>query len=85
MNTLTLKLPPALDAALAAASERAQLTKSELVRRAVIAYLVPGGPHDGAAAAPSALALAGDLVGCLAGGPADLASNPRHLEGFGQA
>jgi hypothetical protein len=85
MNTLTIKLPAPLDAALAEASMRAQLTKSELVRRAVIAYLVPGGPHEGIAAAPSALALAGDLVGCFEGGPSDLASNPRHLDGFGRS
>jgi predicted transcriptional regulator len=83
MNTLTLKLPPALDAALDAASEKAQLSKSELVSLAVIAYLARGGPHDRAAAAPSALALAGHLVGGLSGGPDDLASNPRHLDGFG--
>jgi hypothetical protein len=83
VNTLTLKLPPSLDAALAAASEKAQLSKSELVRRAVIAYLVPGGPHDGVDVPLSALALAGELVGCFAGGPSDLASNPRHLDGFG--
>jgi Ribbon-helix-helix protein, copG family len=84
MNTLTLKLPAELDAALAEASQRAQLSKSELVRRAVVAYLVPGGPADGQASAPSALALAGDLVGCFAGGPSDLSSNPLHLDGFGQ-
>ncbi len=84
MNTLTIKLPSGLDAALAEASTRAQLTKSELVRRAVIAYLVPGGLQDGGAQPPSALALAGDLVGCFGGGPADLSSNPRHLDGFGQ-
>jgi hypothetical protein len=84
MSTLTIKLPSALDAALSEASARAQLTKSELVRRAVIAYLVPGGLHEGNEAAPSALALAGDLVGCFAGGPADLSSNPRHMDGFGR-
>ncbi|MBC7710698.1 MAG: CopG family transcriptional regulator [Rhizobacter sp.] len=89
MNTLTIKLSAPLDAALAEASTRAQLTKSELVRRAVIAYLAPGGPHEGIAAAPSALALAlalalaGDLVRCFKGGPSDLASNPRHLDVFG--
>ena len=32
--------------------------------------------------AQSALDLAGDLVGCLAGGPNDLASNPIHLADF---
>jgi uncharacterized protein (DUF1697 family) len=33
----------------------------------------------------AALALAGDLIGCFGGGPADLSSNPRHLDDFGQA
>lgn len=84
MNTLTIKIPEGLDAALAQASARAQLSKSEFVRRAVTAYLVPGRDEASAAKAPSALALAGDLVGCFAGGPADLASNPRHLDGFGK-
>ncbi len=82
MNTLTLKIPPGLDTALAEASARQGLSKSEVVRRAVTAYL----GRDGAAqaGAPSALDLAGDLVGCFGGGPADLSSNPRHLDGFGQ-
>ena len=84
MNTLTIKIPEGLDAALAQASSRAQLSKSELVRRAVTAYLVPGREQAGTAQSPSALALAGDLVGCFAGGPADLASNPSHLDGFGK-
>lgn len=84
MNTLTIKIPAGLDAALAQASAQAQLSKSELVRRAVTAYLVPGRSDVTGAKPPSALAMAGDLVGCFAGGPADLASNPKHLEGFGQ-
>lgn len=81
MKTLTLKIPPALDLALAEASDRQNLSKSELVRRAVTAYL---GHADGPSATPSALVLAGDLVGCFSGGTADLSSNPRHLEGFGK-
>lgn len=81
---MTIKIPQGLDAALAEASHRAQLSKSELVRRAITAYLVPGREAAGAHQAPSALALAGDLVGCFAGGPADLASNPRHLDDFGK-
>jgi Ribbon-helix-helix protein, copG family len=84
MNTLTIKIPEGLDAALAEASARAQLSKSELVRRAVTAYLVPGREEAGKAQPPSALALAGDLVGCFAGGPVDLSSNPRHLDDFGK-
>ncbi len=83
MNTLTLKLPAALDEALAEASRRAQISKSELVRRAVASWLVQQ-QNAAAAATPSALDLAGDLVGCFTGGPADLASNPAHMDGFGR-
>lgn len=32
----------------------------------------------------SALDIAGDLVGCLEGGPSDLSTNKKYLEGFGQ-
>jgi hypothetical protein len=32
----------------------------------------------------SALTVAGDLVGCLEGGPADLSTNKKYLEGFGR-
>lgn len=32
----------------------------------------------------SALELAGDLVGCLEGGPPDLSTNPKYMEGFGE-
>jgi hypothetical protein len=32
----------------------------------------------------SALEVAGDLVGCLEGGPSDLSINKKYLEGFGQ-
>jgi hypothetical protein len=81
MNTLTIKIPPNLDSALAQASARAQVTKSELVRRAVAAYLAGSPDRSGP---PSALELAGDLVGCFGGGPEDLASNPRHLDDFGR-
>ena len=81
MNTLTIKIPLGLDTALAQASERQQLSKSELVRRAVAAYI---GQTQSQARAPSALDIAGDLVGCFSGGPVDLSSNPRHLDGFGK-
>lgn len=81
MNTLTIKLPESLDNALAAVSARENLSKSEVVRRAVASYIEHAQPSS---RKPSALALAGDLVGCFAGGPPDLASNPRHLDGFGR-
>ena len=81
MNTLTIKIPPQLDREIVLASERERLSKSELVRRALVAYL-----NQRPAAAPmvSALDQAGDLVGCFSGGPADLSSNPEHLKDFGR-
>jgi hypothetical protein len=82
MDTLTVKIPTRLQAELEQASRREQLPKSELVRRALDTYL--SRPARSAAAPLSALDLAGDLAGCFGGGPKDLASNPRHLEGFGR-
>lgn len=81
-TTLTIKVTEALDSALRVASKKARLTKSEVARRAIEAYLA----HEKGDRAdePSALARAGDLVGCFSGGPKDLASNPRHMQGFGK-
>ena len=81
MNTLTVKIPPSLDEALAQASARTHVNKSELVRRALDLYLRQ---HEGERPFVSALDQAGDLVGCFAGGPKDLASNPEHLADFGR-
>ena len=80
MITLTFKVPPALGEAIAVASQREQVTRSELVRRAVTAYVARKPRQAGFV---SALEQAGDLVGCFEGGPKDLASNPKHMEGFG--
>ena len=81
LSVLTVKLPAELEAALLSASARAGITKSELMRRALTAYLARP-----AAKSPKASILdhAADLVGCFEGGPKDLASNPKHLEGFGR-
>ena len=42
MHTLTIKIPPALEQDIARASAREHLSKSELVRRALTAYLRHG-------------------------------------------
>ena len=80
MNTISIKIDPELERALVLASEREHLSKSEVMRRALVSYL----NQRSAAAAPSALDLVGDLAGCFSGGPADLSSNPRHLDDFGR-
>lgn len=81
MNTLTIKIPVALEREISLASRREHVTKSEFVRRAVAAYVARA---PGQATFVSALEQAGDLVGCFKGGPKDLASNPKHMEGFGK-
>lgn len=81
MNTLTIKIPEPLGAAVAKASEQEHVSKSELVRRALEIYL-----RQRKSVTPfvSALDQAGDVVGCFSGGPTDLSSNPDHLSLFGR-
>jgi Ribbon-helix-helix protein, copG family len=81
MATLIIKINASLAAMLTQLCHREQVTKSELVRRALLAY---ASPLASAAAMPSALEMAGDLVGCLSGGPADLAANPAYMADFGR-
>jgi hypothetical protein len=81
MNTLTIKIPEQLEAEVVRASAQEHVSKSELVRRALDAYL-----RQRKSVTPfvSALDQAGDLVGCFSGGPVDLSSNPDHLATFGR-
>jgi predicted transcriptional regulator len=84
MKTLTIRVSSGLNEALAATSARAQVSKAEWVRLALLAYLELGAGQGSGLKASSALALAGELVGCFTGGITDLASNRSYLEGFGQ-
>ena len=81
MNTFSLKISAPLEDTLALLSQQERVSKSELVRRALVAYAAqrPISPPI-----PSALSLAGDLVGCFSGSPPDLSSNPAHLADFGR-
>lgn len=81
MNTLTIKVPPNLEQDLMQLSEQTRLSKSELVRRALAAFVTQ---HKSAAPFVSALDRAGDAVGCFSGSPPDLASNPAYLKDFGK-
>ena len=73
MNTLTIKIPPQLEQEIVLASEREHLSKSELVRRALVAYV---SQHKTGTLNMSALEQAGDLVGCFSGG---LSGLPTHM------
>jgi hypothetical protein len=79
MKTLSVKLPDGLDAKLAAAARQRKTTKSTVVRKALEAAL----RNDGNPKRGSALDLARDLVGCVAG-PGDLSVNKAYLKAFGR-
>jgi metal-responsive CopG/Arc/MetJ family transcriptional regulator len=80
MKTISLKLSTGLHAKLDRAARQRGQSKSELVRAALEQFL------NGSASVkqpPSALELAGDLVGCL-DGLGDLSTNPKYMEDFGR-
>ncbi len=79
MKSLSLKLPDALDAKLAAVARKRRASKSAVVREALEAYIA----HGGKVIPGSALDLAKDLAGCLEGS-GDLSYNKRYMRGFGR-
>jgi len=79
MTNLSLKLPEAQDARLAALARKRKQTKSAIVREAIDALLDGVQSKKGL----SCRDLAGDLIGCVEG-PGDLSHNPKYMEGFGR-
>jgi Arc/MetJ-type ribon-helix-helix transcriptional regulator len=79
MKTVSLKLPEGLHRDLERTARERGQSKSDVVRAALERFLDGGRAGRGPR---SALALAGDLVGCIEG-PGDLATNPKYLEGLG--
>ncbi len=81
MNNISIKIPEELRQRLCSAARTTRLSQSEVVRRALTQYL-----DDQAQSRDfqSAADLAGDLAGCVAGGPRDLAANPEYLDDFGR-
>lgn len=77
MKTISLKLPDGLLQRLESESKQRRITKSQLVRESLEqAFGASGGPT-------SCFDLARDLAGSIKGLPADIATNPKYMEGFG--
>ncbi|HOY60245.1 MAG TPA: ribbon-helix-helix protein, CopG family [Verrucomicrobiota bacterium] len=80
MTTISLKLPERLLGRLEKESRARRTTKSSLVRECLEKAL------DARASRGKATCydLARDLAGSVKGLPRDLATNPKHLDGFGR-
>ncbi len=79
MKGMTLRLPENVEQELIYEAKRRGVTKSWLVREALAAYLV----KDPTSQEKSARDVFGDVVGIF-DGPQDLATHPKHMEGFGR-
>ena len=78
MTTITCKIPDKLSAHLEAAARQRRVSKSQIIREAIMAVLRKKKP------AVSAFDLMKDACGIIKGGPRDYASDPKHLRGFGK-
>ena len=81
MKNLSLKIPEKLDQRIAHEVLRRRITKSVLVREALEQFLSGTKPSKKQAAV---FDLTRDLAGKYCGGPRDLSTNPKHMEGFGE-
>lgn len=80
MTMISLKLPEPLARELELEARRRGVTKSALIRGAVERDL------KGARTSkkPTCLDLAREFCGCVKGGPPDLSSNAKYMEGYGK-
>jgi hypothetical protein len=83
MSTLTIELPDDLAARLEAASAQAHMQPAQLVR-ATLEKALPAYTSDWPADGPSLFERMKDAIACIDSGVTDLATNPKHMEGFGQ-
>jgi hypothetical protein len=80
VTTISLKLPERLLDLLEAESRARRTTKSSLVRECLEKALTAQSSNGEA----TCFDLARDLAGSVKGLPRDLATNPKHMEGFGR-
>lgn len=78
-RVLSIKLPKPVAARLAALAKRTGRTKREIVLAAIERELEREGESG------SMLDGIRDLVGCVRGGPPDLSTNKKYMEGFGRS
>ena len=80
VETLSIRISKSERAALRAAARREKISQGQIVRQALHAYGVK--PREKVPV--SAYDLVKHLIGKNKGGPGDLSTNPKYLEGFGR-
>jgi predicted transcriptional regulator len=78
VTTLTLKVPREMAAKLEAVAAQKHVAKSKYVRDLLSRALKKE------KAEPSLYDLMKDGIGCISSGKGDLATNPKHMKGYGQ-
>ena len=81
MKGMTIKLPDDLEKKIIYESKRRGISKSSLVREALVVYL---NDTKDAGNGPSVYDLAKDLIGSVSG-PGDLSTNPKYMVGYGKS
>lgn len=79
-ETLAIRISKAERDAIRRRAKKEKTSQGNLVRRALRAYGVTPEPEK----AKSGYDVIKHLIGSCKGGPSDLATNPKHMEGFGQ-
>lgn len=79
METISIKLPPPLARQVKAEAERTRRSRSEVIREALREKF----SASRRGRRPTMAEAMADIEGILEG-PIDLASNPKHLEGYGR-
>ena len=79
MKTITTKLPPDLDAWLAAEARSRRTSKSTIVRESLEAIRGMAGKNK----TVSFFDMTRDLLGCF-DGPGDLSTNPKYMKNYGK-
>lgn len=79
MKTISVRIPEDVANRLQAASRNTGVSKSEVIREALEAYLANGRDGDDR---PTLADRCRDLIGSV-DGPSDLSTNPKYMEGFG--
>ena len=80
VETLSIRISKAERAALRAAARREKISQGQIVRKALHAYGIK--PKEKVPL--SAYDLIKDLIGKNKGGPGDLSTNLKYMEGFGR-